>query len=128
MMYLLQQMKLRRLEPITWENSALRMVPKGKEKVQINVGDKVIPQYSSRLEFANQKNSVAFTKFMYGAAQEFLAKLNQAINDIAQSNTADNTIATMQNYDELIKLKELLDINIITKEEFEQKKKIILGL
>lgn len=48
----------------------------------------------------------------------------------AQINTLTNVLKTAKtsNTEELLHLKELLDKNIITQEEFEQKKKRLLGL
>lgn len=46
----------------------------------------------------------------------------------AQADRKDHQEAGMDPYEELKKLKELLDMDIVTKEEFEAKKKQLLGL
>lgn len=51
---------------------------------------------------------------------------NSSSHASSTTNTTDSK--TTDNYDKLIKLKELLDLDIISKEEFEEKKKEILGL
>lgn len=64
--------------------------------------------------------------------KEIIISASEMIDDeqIEESDTS-NKIETQQSndyYNEIIKLKELLDIGAITQEEFEQKKKQILGL
>lgn len=48
--------------------------------------------------------------------------------DIAKMNEQENTQSTVSAIDELKKFKELLDMGIITQEEFDAKKKQLLGL
>ena len=60
----------------------------------------------------------------------FCSKLNELLNTRTQQVLQGVTHAVNQqsNYDEIAKLKQLLDNGIITQEEFETKKKQLLGL
>ncbi|MBQ6884894.1 MAG: SHOCT domain-containing protein [Clostridia bacterium] len=70
--------------------------------------------------------------FMYKMAQDSAQKVITAlefINDINQSTAHYQTTPTQQSSaDEIVKYKALLDQGIITQEEFEAKKKQLLGL
>ena len=65
-----------------------------------------------------------------GNRDAFCSSLNELLNTRTQQALNSITPATNQqsNYDEIIKLKQLLDSGIITQEEFEAKKKQLLGL
>ena len=59
----------------------------------------------------------------------FCSKLNELLNTRTQQALKGvHTINQQSNYDEIEKLKQLLDDGIITKEEFDAKKKQLLGL
>jgi hypothetical protein len=61
---------------------------------------------------------------------DFCAKLNELLNQRTQQTLRDSAIAYSQqsNFDEIAKLKQLLDNGAITQEEFDAKKKQLLGL
>ena len=56
------------------------------------------------------------------------ASIIEMMNDNTQTVKASTESVKMSSYDDLIKLKELLDMQIITQEEFNIKKKQILGI
>ena len=59
----------------------------------------------------------------------FCSKLNELLNTRTQQALKGvHTINQQSNYDEIEKLKRLLDNGIITQEEFDAKKKQLLGL
>ncbi len=74
-----------------------------------------------------KKNSMQY-KFAMGIAQEILAILS--VVSVDRSNGAENirNTSNISNADEIVRFKELLDAGIITREEFEAKKKQLLGL
>ena len=97
----------------------------------------MVSSFSTRkfLSLISVSSASGRTKFYFIANnQEIGDVLQNSINERqANTQTAQQTISTPQqapinNLDDLKKLKELLDAEIITKEEFEQKKKQILGL
>lgn len=57
-----------------------------------------------------------------------ITKLNNEINSGTPEHKPTTTTKTDDNIAELVKYKDLLDKGIITKEEFEEKKKQLLGL
>ena len=61
---------------------------------------------------------------------EFCSKLNELLNQRTQQALKDSAPAVQQSsaLDEIAKLKQLLDAGIITQEEFDAKKKQLLGL
>ncbi|HAB66557.1 MAG TPA: hypothetical protein DCE23_04235 [Firmicutes bacterium] len=59
-------------------------------------------------------------------AAEIIEYINNYNNSDSQANNNVNIIQS-DNYDKLIKLKKLLDDNIITQEEFEKEKTKLLG-
>ena len=61
---------------------------------------------------------------------DFCAKLNELLNQRTQQTLRDSAIdySKQSNFDEIAKLKQLLDNGAITKEEFDAKKKQLLGL
>jgi len=97
----------------------------------------MVSSFSTRkfLSLISVSSASGRTKFYFIANnQEIGDELQNSINERqANTQTTQQTIPTPQqtptnNLDELKKLKELLDAEIITKEEFEQKKKQMLGL
>ena len=61
--------------------------------------------------------------------EEFCSKLNELLNKRTQKAlNISPIVSTESNYEEIVKLKQLLDDGIITQEEFNTKKKQILGL
>ena len=60
--------------------------------------------------------------------QFFIDKVNEQITSYINNGTVTTINNSLSNLDELKKLKELLDMEIITQEEFDLKKKELLGL
>lgn len=74
---------------------------------------------------AGNKYSILFVS----NKEKFCAQLNELLNKRAhQSLNAIPNVNQQSNYDEIAKLKQLLDAGIITQEEFDVKKKQLLGL
>lgn len=75
---------------------------------------------------SNMETTVFFLpkKGKYEEAQEFANKVQKAIDD----NKKNQNNSGVSSADELKKFKDLLDANIITQEEFDAKKKQLLGL
>lgn len=78
------------------------------------------------------RNRILFSSgmFSYKLANEFAVEISQKIR-LALENYKENpsdATATISNADEIKKYKELLDMGIISQEEFEAKKKQLLGL
>ncbi len=61
---------------------------------------------------------------------DFCSKLNELLNQRTEQTLkkSQNVSDQQSNYDEILKLKELLDNNVITQEEYERKKKQLLNL
>lgn len=76
------------------------------------------------LEATQDENTVMFAK----KDNELVNKIKSKIEELIASQKATNTINPLSPADEIKKYKELLDAGIITQEEFEQKKKQLLGL
>lgn len=66
-------------------------------------------------------------KIAFKEAQEILTILNNAVENTSDSETSTNSVVC-DPYEELKKCKELLDMGIISNDEFEQKKKQLLNL
>ncbi|MDK0695919.1 DUF4428 domain-containing protein [Clostridium perfringens] len=96
-------------------------------KIKITLNDMNNPTiYIPLIKSKTKTNSVSY-RGAYGLCQEILSTLDI----ITKSNKEINTNANKINYseaDEIEKFKHLLDAGIITEEEFEKKKKIILGI
>lgn len=93
-------------------------------KIKITINDINNPTvYIKFLSTATKKDSFTY-RTLYNSAQEILSTL-QLICNKQEENI---NVATMSNADEILKYKNLLDSNIITQEEFDAKKKQLLGL
>lgn len=94
-------------------------------KIKITLKDMLTPtEYINLITTETPKNSTLYQK-CEKQAQEILSLLQI----MCESNKAQqNTTATQSVADEIVKLKQLLDSGIITKEEFEAKKKQLLGI
>jgi len=73
---------------------------------------------------AGDENSILINESLNDLAQEIVDYIEQKRNQA----TAPQVVQTMSAADELKKFKELLDMGIITQEEFDAKKKQLLGL
>lgn len=73
------------------------------------------------------RKKVDKSKFSYHQAQVNAKATLEGFNHILGENAPVEDDA-ISNYDELKKLKELLDLEILTQEEFDQKKKELMGL
>ena len=88
--------------------------------------------FMSTIAIATSSGSTKFS--LIGNYKEIGSVLSQIINDRQESTTTASTTVTknespaQSNIDDLVKLKSLLDQGIITQEEFDAKKKEILGL
>lgn len=106
-----------------FENCGVRFVARGMSlDYQLSMG-------SASAKKMNQKNSLV--KAAIDEAESLNKKLSQIVENnekVIENKVADASSKHIDNYDELIKLKELLDDGIITQEEFDTKKKEILGL
>ena len=98
--------------------SAQLFSPYGLLTLRTQGRDVPIPFYRSR----KSKLELALRDF------EKLRKGEAVSDSDAQSSRAVRQAPAMDPYEELKKLKELLDLDIITKEEFEAKKKKLLDL
>lgn len=86
------------------------------------VGSKGTSATMSKLDYASDKNSVFFSREMYDEALAFKKHLDELL--AAPATTASEATS----YSQLTELKNLLDQGIITQEDFDLKKKQILGL
>lgn len=91
-----------------------------------------------RLLFAGDKPDVAgtdmnphtvmFKKKSNDAMKAVKDKIYEMINNALKANNTTTIVAATSSADELKKFKELLDSGIISQEEFDEKKKQLLGL
>lgn len=94
-----------------------------KLQIKITQNDISIPAiYVDFISTETKKTSSIYTT-AYQFAQEAMSVLNIITNDLNK-----NTTNTNSNADEIKKFKELLDEGIITQEEFDKKKKELLGI
>lgn len=82
----------------------------------LNYGSIIIKTSSSIYTFDYVKDAIKFKNLL------------MTTDKIQKVKIQENNQVSNSNYDELSKLKELLDKNVITQEEFDKKKKDILGL
>ena len=81
------------------------------------------------LNAASDENTITFTSQKNSEAQEIHDYLNNKLRELkAAKNTPVVQAAPISTADELKKFKELLDMGIISQEEFDTKKKQLLGL
>lgn len=96
-------------------------------KIKITLSDIKSPVvYINFLNSPTKKNSFIF-KTLYNEAQECLSVLQLICNEREDSVNSHKGIAGLSDADELLKFKELLDAGVITQEDFDKKKKEILG-
>ena len=74
---------------------------------------------------SSDENTITFGNNMNKKAEEIVNYINQKIKEAKMSKTAIKELSAV---DEIVKYKQLLDTGIITIEEFEKKKKELLGL
>lgn len=90
-----------------------------------NINNPVV--YINFLTVATKKNSFTY-KTMYNSAQECLSVLQLIYDSQDATPAANNNVSVTSSADEILKFKNLLDSGIITQEEYEAKKKQLLGL
>jgi ribosomal protein L37AE/L43A len=96
-------------------------------KIKITVNDMRSPVvYINLLATATKKDSFTY-KSIYKSAQEILSTL-QLICNSPKVPEENSNVHPKSNADEILKFKNLLDQGIITQEEFDLKKKQLLGL
>lgn len=96
-------------------------------KIKITVNDIKNPVvYITFLKTATKKDSFTY-KTLYNSAQECLSVLQLICNSQVGLEESP-TFAMGSNADEILKYKNLLDSGVITQEEFDAKKKQLLGL
>lgn len=96
-------------------------------RIKITVNDINNPVvYMDFIKTATKKDSFVY-KSIYNSAQECLSVLQLMCSseEVVQGN---NSVSTTSDADEILKFKNLLDSGIITQEEFDAKKKQLLGL
>ncbi len=89
-----------------------------------NINNPVV--YINFLAAATKKESLTY-KTLYNSAQECLSVL-QLICSSQEASSENSNVATTSNADEILKYKKLLDEGILSQEEFDAKKKQLLGL
>lgn len=96
----------------------------GEKVIEINLSDIVSTSVSRNL-LTIKTDAQAFT-FVVGQAKEWKNQIDQAAQSVNLTQpTPKNNVDHAQ---ELIKFKQLLDTGVITQEEFDAKKKQLLGL
>lgn len=90
-----------------------------------NINDPVV--YINFLTATTKKESLTY-KTLYNSAQECLSVLQLICSSQETPNENNNSVAATSNVDEILKYKKLLDEGILTQEEFDAKKKQLLGL
>ncbi|MDE6373454.1 MAG: SHOCT domain-containing protein, partial [Clostridia bacterium] len=79
-------------------------------------------------EALNDENSVPIQYHLADKAREIVEYIEQRRSELRKGTNSPTLINQLSNADELLKFKQLLDENIITQEEFDLKKKQLLGL
>lgn len=74
----------------------------------------------------NSENSWTFEKTEAEIAQEIIDYVQKRITE--SKNSKNTVVAAVSPADELLKFKQLLDAGIITQQEFDEKKKQLLGI
>ncbi len=110
--------------------SAIQFKPAG--DLSGNIQFSIIGSNESKtgiLAAASDENAVMFTSAKNYDAEEIYKYLNNKLRELKNKrNSSIIQTAPLSSADELKKFKELLDIGVITQEEFDQKKKQLLGL
>ncbi len=111
---------------VTGEKKSKSVCNSLKIKITVNsINNPVV--YINFLTIATKKESSTY-KTLYNSAQECLSVLQLICNSQESLLENNNNAATLSNADEILKYKRLLDEGIITQEEFDAKKKQLLGL
>ena len=101
------------------------------QSLQIKITFRNSPKQTEYLQFLSaetKKNSIVY-KAAYQSAQNTISAIQVAADMVDNTSNADITSRQiMSEADEIIKFKKLLDDGIITQEEFEAKKRQLLGL
>ncbi|MCR5144152.1 MAG: SHOCT domain-containing protein [Lachnospiraceae bacterium] len=99
-------------------------------KLQIKLTFNNIESPTAYINFivAETKKDSFIYKQTYPMAQDALSVFNIICQDNPQKDECDNQQGDISAADEILKFKQLLDNGIITQEEFEAKKKQLLGL
>lgn len=98
-------------------------------EIVIRTNDFSKPQYNISFIKGYSLPKDANYRRLYDMAQEVIGVLNYiSSNGEEKSNTAENNKPNVSNADKLKKYKDLLDSGVITQEEFDAKKKQLLGL
>lgn len=79
------------------------------------------------LAAAGDENTISFNSAENDIAERIVAYIQEKIKETRQIKTTNQPVASSA-ADEVMKLKNLLDMGIITQDEFDAKKKEILGL
>lgn len=96
-------------------------------KIKITLNDISKPVvYIDFIKASTKKDSIIY-KSMYKSAQECLSVLQLIVNS-QEASQEDNPQPIVSSADEILKFKNLLDQGIISQEEFEVKKKQLLGI
>ncbi|MCR4607556.1 MAG: SHOCT domain-containing protein [Oscillospiraceae bacterium] len=82
---------------------------------------------TSSREKNNTCGKLCQSKFIYDVYYKFADYVNQRIEERHSIGFSGQVISTFSGADELMKYKNLLDSGLITKEEYERKKRQILG-
>jgi hypothetical protein len=80
-----------------------------------------------RLEMTRAANSDSLLKCAENEVQVFAAKLKELVGEAQSGGRVIVQNATADPLDQLKKLKELLDAGVVTQEEFDEKKKTLMG-
>ncbi|EQF26329.1 MULTISPECIES: DUF4428 domain-containing protein [Clostridioides] len=95
-------------------------------KIKITLNDLNNPNiYINLIQFRTKSNSSIY-KMAYSSAQEILSILAIIVKDNEVSDTQNSNIPSVA--DEILKYKNLLDMEAITQDEFDAKKKELLNL
>lgn len=84
-------------------------------------------QYIHLINSPTKKDSMIY-KSIYSTAQECLASLQVMCDSVQANAPVESNVSGLSQADELLKFKQLLDSGVITQEEFDAKKKQLLGL
>ena len=97
--------------------------------LQIKITFRNSPQQTEYIRFitTDTKKTSFLYKSAYENAQEILSALQLAV-DAVNTTFANSAATTTSDADELLKFKKLLDAGIISEEEFDSKKRQLLGL
>lgn len=84
-------------------------------------------EYINFINIETKKDGILY-KTMFPLAQECLSTLQIVLDKTKQHKETENSVEINSIPDEILKYKQLLDVGAITQEEFDAKKKQLLGL